>query len=81
VQYQVVDWTGATVASTWADKSPAGVNVGAAGATGVFDGLIGLPIGSRVLLEIPAESGQGPYAAVVDIVAVAQSAKLTAAGG
>ncbi|HEY5033318.1 MAG TPA: FKBP-type peptidyl-prolyl cis-trans isomerase [Actinomycetes bacterium] len=81
VQYQVVDWTGAAVASTWTDKSPAGVNVGQTGSTGVFDGLIGLPIGSRVLIELPVSQGQGPYAAVVDIVAVAQSAKLTAAGG
>lgn len=81
VQYEVVDWTGATVASTWSDGAPAGVNVQQTGATGVFDGLLGIPIGSRVLIEIPVTSGQGPYAAVIDIVAVAKSAKLTAAGG
>ena len=75
VQYQVIDWTGATVASTWADKAPSGVNVGETGATGVFDGLVGVPIGSRVLIEIPAASGQGPYAAVIDIIGVAKSAK------
>ncbi len=80
VQYEVVDWTGATVASTWTDGAPAGVNVGQAGATGVFDGLQGIPVGSRVLIEIPLTSGRGPYAAVVDIVAVAKSAKLTAGG-
>jgi peptidylprolyl isomerase len=77
VQYEVIDWTGATAASTWTEGAPAGVNVGQTGATGVFDGLQGIPVGSRVLIEIPATSGQGPYAAVVDIVAVAQSAKLT----
>lgn len=75
VQYQVIDWSGATVASTWADKAPSGVNVGQAGAAGVFDGLLGVPIGSRVLIEIPAASGQGPYAAVIDIIGVAKSAK------
>jgi peptidylprolyl isomerase len=74
-QYEVVDWTGASVASTWTDGSPAGVNVGQTGATGVFDGLTGIPIGSRVLIEIPLTSGQGPYAVVVDVVAVAKSAK------
>jgi peptidylprolyl isomerase len=78
VQYEVVDWTGATVASTWSDGAPAGVNVGQTGATGVFDGLAGVPVGSRVLIEIPVTSGQGPYAAVIDVVAVAKSAKLTA---
>ena len=78
VQYEVVDWTGATAASTWTDGAPAGVNVAQTGATGVFDGLQGIPVGSRVLIEIPATSGQGPYAAVVDIAAVATSAKLTA---
>jgi peptidylprolyl isomerase len=80
VQYEVVDWTGASVASTWTDGAPAGVNVAQTGATGVFDGLEGIPVGSRVLIEIPLTSGQGPYAAVVDIVAVATSAKLTAGG-
>ena len=75
VQYQVVDWTGAVVASTWADAAPSGVNVGETCAPGVFDGLIGVPIGSRVLIELPVTSGQGPYAAVVDIVGVAKSAK------
>lgn|GEM_PF-123490 len=81
VQYEVIDWTGATAASTWTDGAPAGVNVGQAGVTGVFDGLTGIPVGSRVLIEIPATSGAGPYAAVVDIVSVVQNAKLTAAGG
>jgi peptidylprolyl isomerase len=80
VQYEVVDWTGATVASTWSDGSPTGVNVGLSQATGVFDGLANVPVGSRVLVEIPLTSGQGPYAAVVDVIAVAKTAKATAAG-
>lgn len=80
VQYEVVDWTGAGVASTWADKSPAGVNVGEAGSGGAFDGLTGIPIGSRVLILLPVSQGQGPYAVVVDIIATAKSAKLTAGG-
>ena len=78
VQYQVIDWTGAIYASTWTDGSPAGVPVAQTGATGVFDGLQGIPVGSRVLIEIPTTNGQGPFAAVVDIAAVATSAKLTA---
>ena len=78
VQYQVIDWAGVTAASTWTDGAPTLVPVAQSGATGIFDGLLGIPVGSRVLIEIPARSGQGPYAAVVDIVAVAQSAKLTA---
>jgi peptidylprolyl isomerase len=80
VQYEVIDWTGAGVASTWADKSPAGVNVGEAGSGGAFDGLVGVPIGSRVLILLPVSQGQGPYAVVVDVIATAKSAKLTAGG-
>ena len=42
---------------------------------GIFDTLVGTPIGSRVLLQLPAGSNGGPYAVVVDIIAHVPTAK------
>jgi peptidylprolyl isomerase len=74
LQYVVVQWTNnKVVESTWATGTPDGEIIGST-ATGnsLLDGLVGMPIGSRVLLEVPAStssSGTTPAAAIaIDIV-------------
>ncbi|MDX6231028.1 MAG: peptidylprolyl isomerase [Frankiales bacterium] len=84
VQYVVVSWTGQAVDSTWTTGSPAAFPIGGTQTT-VFDQLKGDPIGSRVLLVLPASSTQTsasaspttqPAVAVaVDIVAEVPTAK------
>jgi peptidylprolyl isomerase len=67
-------WTGSVVASTWKLGSPFGANIGVKGTSSIFDGLVGLNVGSRVLLdlpEIPATStaaASGPFAVVAEVV-------------
>ena len=88
VQYVVESWDNQTVDSTWANGSPAAFPIGGAQAT-VFDALKGEPIGSRVLLVIPASSAQTsasaspttePAVAVaVDIIAEVSNGKVTTA--
>jgi peptidylprolyl isomerase len=62
------DWTGGVVASTWKLGSPFGANIGVKGTPSIFDGLVGLNIGSRVLLDLPKISSGGPYAVVAEVV-------------
>ena len=86
VQYNVVSWDGTAVDSTWTSGSPAAYSITANGSGGPFDQLKGMPIGSRVLLTIPASSQPGAsasasptttpaFAAVLDIVAEVPEAK------
>lgn len=79
VQYEAVDWTNKTAGSSWKAGAPDSATV-TKGGTGPFDSLAGLPVGSRVLLQIPAASGGGPYAVVVNIVAHVPTAKQSLAG-
>ena len=79
LQYQAIDWTGKTAGSSWQAGAPDSAPV-TKGGTGPFDSLVGLPMGSRVLLQIPATSGGGPFAVVVDIVAHVPTAKESLAG-
>jgi peptidylprolyl isomerase len=66
VQYAVTTWDNASAGSTWESGSAEAVQVGGGGD---FDSLIGVPIGSRVLLEFPSPDGSSPaMAAVVDIL-------------
>lgn len=71
-QYVAVAWDNSAVANTWDTQLPQPLNVGIAGTSSPFDSLVGVPVGSRVLLVIPAQSGQDPktksVAAVIDIV-------------
>jgi len=67
-QYEAVDYKNATAGSTWSSGTPAGVNVATTGSNSVFDQVRGLPLGSRVLVEIPAANGQSPVVVVVDLV-------------
>ncbi|NLI18508.1 MAG: FKBP-type peptidyl-prolyl cis-trans isomerase [Actinomycetales bacterium] len=66
VQYAVAYWDNSSTGSTWDAGQPQAVEVGTGGE---FDALIGVPIGSRVLLLIPAPDEATPaIAAVVDII-------------
>jgi len=71
-QFVAVGWDNSAVANTWDTQLPQSLNVGIAGTASPFDSLVGIPVGSRVLMVIPAQSGQDPktksVAAVLDIV-------------
>jgi peptidylprolyl isomerase len=73
VQYVAVSWVGADAGSTWKEGSgsPAAAPIGDPGSPTPFDGLIGLPVGSRVLILVPAKAGDpvgSADAVAVDIV-------------
>ncbi|MDQ1717922.1 MAG: peptidylprolyl isomerase, partial [Pseudonocardiales bacterium] len=82
-QYVAVDWTGGIQQSTWQNGTATSVPVGDAQSLtgGLFDGLVGLPIGSRVLITAPAPPGQdkrrNSVAVVLDIVDEVTTAKST----
>lgn len=78
-QYEAIDWTGKADGSTWTSGQPTTASIGSKTAPSILNGLIGLPIGSRVLVEVPAATGQAAAAAVVDIVAQPLTAQATAA--
>lgn len=76
VQYSAVTWTGEDAGSTWTAGAAAGggpqelpVATG-----GPFAGLVGVPLGSRVLVQIPGQTdastgqSQPAIAAVVDVL-------------
>jgi len=72
VQYEAVDWAGTIIGSTWAKGIPESLQVGGSNGATAFAGVLGLPLGSRVLLELPATTGasaQKAVAIVVDLVA------------
>nr|WP_231134710.1 FKBP-type peptidyl-prolyl cis-trans isomerase [Motilibacter deserti] len=81
-QYVAVDATGKSLGSTW-EATPQAIPVAVEGQPGPFDELVGVPVGSRVLLQIPetkANQSTGQQAspgvvAVVDVVAQAPTAK------
>lgn len=68
-QYVVGAWSGTSPASTWSSV-PDDQTIGSASTPNILDKTIGMPLGSRVLFELPkTSSGGGPYAIVVDLVA------------
>lgn len=73
VQYTAVDWTGKTLQSTWQIGQPTAVPVGGAQKGGPLDALVGVPLGSRVLLEVPAQDASkastDSTAIVLDLIA------------
>jgi peptidylprolyl isomerase len=83
LQYFVESWAGQTIASTRTDGAPIAVTVGGANPS-IFDGVKGFPVGSRLLIAIPATTGQASASAspttepavavVVDVVAAVASA-------
>ena len=79
VHYEAVNFAGQPVGSTWEGGVPQGVPVGAEGQTTPFDQLVDVPVGSRVLLLLPAQQGGDPakdsVAVVIDVVATHGPAK------
>ncbi len=77
VQFSAVGWSGQALRSTWA-TGPEGVAIGGEQPS-PFDLLVGIPVGSRVLLELPAQDGADPtkesVAVVVDILGQHGTAK------
>lgn len=81
-QYVAVTWTGESAGSTWPDEAAAAAGTGGTGpqqlsvaAGGPFAGLVGVPVGSRVLVQVPGQTNQQTgqaqpaLAAVLDLVA------------
>jgi FKBP-type peptidyl-prolyl cis-trans isomerase len=70
VQYVAISWSGQDAGSTWKEGSgcPAAAPIGNPDQPTPFDGVVGLPVGSRVLIEVPAK--QGAPANTADAVAV-----------
>ncbi len=66
VQYALTFWDNTNQQSTWVMGSPAAPEIGTGG---VLDRLVGVPVGSRVLIELPAEGETQAIAVVLDIVA------------
>lgn len=66
-QYSGVDWTGASVGSSWEDGQAQSFPVAETEPT--FAGLVGVPLGSRVLLQVPGSEGSPSVAVVIDLVA------------
>lgn len=71
VQFSAVSWAGDPLRTTWA-TGPEGVAIGGQQPS-PFDLLVGIPIGSRVLLELPAQEGADAatesVAVVIDVIA------------
>ncbi|MGH9101828.1 MAG: FKBP-type peptidyl-prolyl cis-trans isomerase [Acidimicrobiales bacterium] len=68
-QYVVADWSGKVVQSSWQQGTPVSASVGNPSQPNALDQLIGVPVGSRVLLELPKTSSSVAYAIALDIVA------------
>jgi peptidylprolyl isomerase len=78
VQYEAVDYSGASAGSTYLQGIPQAVPVGATGQTTAFDGVIGVPIGSRVLITATVQDNSGKkvgVAIVADVIAQSVRAK------
>ena len=73
VQFVATDYTGKSAGSTWTD-APAAVTVSETGSATPFDLARGVPLGSRVLLQFPGQTGQAAVAVVVDLVAQPKTA-------
>lgn len=65
-QYSGVDWTGSSIGSSWEDGTPQGFPVSPEDPT--FAGLVGVPLGSRVLLQIPSAETSPAIAVVIDLI-------------
>ena len=70
LQYVVVDSkTNQVVDSTWKTGFPDGEVAGNPSTPSLLDRLIGIPVGSRLLLSVPKSSSGGPYVFAIDVVA------------
>ena len=69
LQTLVTNWSGQVQASTWAIGTPDAETVGDKSEPSALDALVGKPIGSRLLVEIPKNGTDGPYAVALVMVA------------
>ncbi len=76
-QYAATAYDGTVAGSTWKIGSPAGIAIAASGLTNAFDVLRGVPLGSRVLIRLPASTGRPGVAVVVDLIAQPKTAAAT----
>lgn len=74
LQYVATSFTGASAGSSWADGTPVSVAVTGSSAGSPFEMVKTVPLGSRVLLQVPASNGQPATAVVLDLVAQPTSA-------
>jgi peptidylprolyl isomerase len=79
VQYEAVFWDNTLADSTVERGQPQATTVGAAATGNPFNGAIGIPLGSRILITTPSQSADGKTATglaiVADLIAVEQPAK------
>jgi peptidylprolyl isomerase len=78
VQFTAVDWTGKPLSSSW-ERGPQGFPIGVEGQPSPFDLLEGVPVGSRVLLQLPApadeDASKSSVAVVIDVLGQHASAQ------
>jgi peptidylprolyl isomerase len=83
VQFTAVDWTGKPLSSSW-ERGPQGFPIGVEGQPSPFDLLEGVPIGSRVLLQLPApadeDASTSSVAVVIDVLGQHGSAQKESTG-
>jgi peptidylprolyl isomerase len=72
LQAVIANWQGKVLFSTWQNKVPAYTTVGIKSEPTQLDSLVGTPIGSRVLILVPATPSAAAEAIVVDLVAEPQ---------
>lgn len=65
VAYGVIGWDGTGAGNSWEAGSPESIPLGGGS---VFDELVGVPVGSRVVLQVPATEGNPAMAAVVEVL-------------
>jgi peptidylprolyl isomerase len=79
VQYTAVNYAGEPLDSTWETGVPRAFGIGIEGQATPFDELEGVPVGSRVLLLLPAQQGGDPkkdsVAVAIDVLAMHGPAK------
>jgi peptidylprolyl isomerase len=78
LQYEAEYYNNTTADSTFQRGQPQATTVGTAGQANPFDGVIGVPIGSRVLITTPVQDSSGKTAGVAivaDIIAQSGPAK------
>jgi peptidylprolyl isomerase len=78
LQYEAEYYNNTLADSTFERGQPQATSVGVAGSANPFDGVIGVPIGSRVLITTPVEDQEGAttgVAIVADIIAQSGPAK------
>jgi peptidylprolyl isomerase len=77
VQFVATGFDGKAAGSSWADGGPMAETVADTGSTTPFDALRGVPLGSRVLLELPGTKGAAAVAVVIDLIDQPKTAAAT----